>query len=87
MQASPKATIDCVTAFSSTDFRADLAAFTVPTLIVHGSSDATVPLQKSAQRVSEALPSARFEVYDGAPHGLYFTEKDRLNADLLEFIR
>jgi non-heme chloroperoxidase len=86
MQGSPKATLDCVRAFSATDFRADLAAFTVPTLIVHGSSDATVPLKSSAQRVAEALPAARFEVYDGAPHGLYFTENDRLNADLAEFI-
>jgi pimeloyl-ACP methyl ester carboxylesterase len=87
LQASRKATLDCVTAFSATDFRPDLKAFTVPTLIVHGSSDSTVPLENAARRVADALPDARFEVYEGAPHGLYFTEKDRLNADLLDFIR
>jgi pimeloyl-ACP methyl ester carboxylesterase len=87
LQASAKATLDCVTAFSATDFRPDLAAFTIPTLIVHGASDATVPLSHAAQRVADALPHARFEVYDGAPHGLYFTEKDRLNADLLAFLK
>jgi pimeloyl-ACP methyl ester carboxylesterase len=87
LQASPKATLDCVTAFSATDFRPDLKAFTVPTLIVHGAADATVPLAHSAQRVADALPDARFEVYDGAPHGLFFTEKDRLNADLVAFLK
>ena len=87
MQGAPKATIDCVHAFAATDFRRDLAAFTVPTLIVHGSADATVPFEHSAKRVADALPSARLEVYDGAPHGLYFTEKDRLNADILAFAR
>ena len=85
MEASPKATYDCVTAFSATDFRADMKAFTVPTLIVHGSSDHTVPFEHSAQRVAKLLPAAKLVVYDGAPHGLFFTEKDRLNADLLSF--
>jgi non-heme chloroperoxidase len=86
MTGSPKATIDCVDAFSATDFRPDLAAFTVPTLIIHGGADETVPLENSAERVAKAIPAAQIEVYTNAPHGLYFTHKDRLNADLLSFI-
>lgn len=87
LMASPKATLDCVRAFSETDFRADLAAFRVPTLIVHGTGDATVPPEKSARRVAAAVPGAQLVEYEGAPHGLFFTHKDRLNADLLHFVQ
>ncbi len=84
---SPKATIDCVRAFSETDFRADLAKLTVPTLIVHGDADATVPLAASAEKTARLVPHARLEVYGGAPHALMYTERDRLNADLLAFLK
>ncbi len=83
--ASPKATTDCVRAFSETDFRPDMAAFTMPTLIVHGASDVTVPAAVSGQRTAKMIPHARYIEYAGAPHALTFTEKDRLNADLLAF--
>ncbi len=82
MMASPKATIDCVRAFGETDFRADMKAFTVPTLVVHGSDDKTVPFEASGQRAAAAILQAELKVYDGAPHALVFTEKDRLNSDL-----
>ena len=87
MQGSPKATIECVRAFSQTDFRRDLAAFRVPTLVIHGDDDETVPLEKSGQLAAAMIPDAALKVYEGAPHGLFFTEKDRLNQDLLGFIR
>jgi non-heme chloroperoxidase len=87
MLGSPKATTDCVQAFSETDFRKDLAAFRVPTLVIHGDGDVTVPLAKSGQRAVALLPRAELKVYDGAPHGLFFTEKDRLNQDLIAFIK
>ena len=87
MLGSPKATIDCVRAFSETDFRADLKALTVPTLIIHGDSDATVPLKVSAEKAVKLVPHAEFKIYPGAPHGLVYTERDRLNADLLAFMR
>jgi pimeloyl-ACP methyl ester carboxylesterase len=87
MMASPKATLDCVHAFSETDFRADLPKVTVPTLVIHGTSDATVPPDVSARRAAAALPNARLVEYSGAPHGLFFTEKDKLNQDLIAFIR
>lgn len=84
--ASPKATLDCVDAFSRTDFRADLKAVTVPTLIIHGSEDQTVPPGVSADRAAKLLPQAEYKVYDGAPHGLNVTHKDELNADLVRFV-
>jgi pimeloyl-ACP methyl ester carboxylesterase len=87
MQASPKATIDCVRAFAETDFRRDMEAFRVPTLIVHGASDATVPVEKSGRRAAAMIQGASLKEYSGAPHALVFTDKDTLNRDLLAFIR
>ncbi|MFD2238871.1 alpha/beta fold hydrolase [Aureimonas populi] len=85
MQASLPATIACVDAFGRTDFRPDMAHFNVPTLVIHGTSDQTVPFQSSGKRAAEMIPGARLITYDGAPHGLHFTEKDRLTADLAAF--
>ncbi|MFD2933074.1 alpha/beta fold hydrolase [Spirosoma flavum] len=85
--ASHKATLDCAKAFSETDFRDDLAQIQVPALIIHGDSDKTVPIEASGERTADALPNAQYIVYDGAPHGLFVTEKDRLNEDLLSFIQ
>lgn len=87
MQASPKATIDCVRAWSETDFRKDLAVFRIPTLVIHGGSDATVPLEKSGALTAKLVANAELKVYDGAPHGLTYTERDRLNGDLIAFSR
>ncbi|PZO77139.1 MAG: alpha/beta hydrolase [Mesorhizobium amorphae] len=86
MLASPKATVDCVRAFSETDFRADLPRIDVPVLVIHGSSDGTVPLEKSGELTAKLIPNAELKVYDGEPHGLFLTAKDRLNEDLLRFI-
>jgi non-heme chloroperoxidase len=84
--ASPKATLDCAIAFAGTDFRQDLKAVKVPTLIIHGSGDQTVPLEASGEQTAKHLPHATYIVYDGAPHGLFVTHKDELNQDLLAFI-
>lgn len=84
--ASPLATQECTVAFSTTDFRQDLAAIDVPALIIHGDADKTVPIESSSDRTSDLLPAATYIVYEGAPHGLFYTEKERLNADLLNFI-
>ena len=86
MRGSLKATLDCATAFSHTDFRADLAAIKVPALIIHGDADQTVPIKASGEQTAKLLPHARFITYEGAPHGLFVTEKDRLSADLIEFV-
>ncbi|RZM02539.1 MAG: alpha/beta hydrolase [Pedobacter sp.] len=85
--ASPKATIDCVTSFSATDFRAELASLKMPVLIIHGDKDKIVPIEVSSERTAAAIPQATFKIYDGAPHGLFITEKDALNADIEEFLK
>ncbi|ALW85529.1 arylesterase [Hymenobacter sedentarius] len=84
--AAPNATSDCAKAFSSTDFRADLQAVKVPTLVIHGDEDATVPIEASGARTAKMIPQAEYKVYKGAPHGLFFTDKDQLTVDLLSFV-
>ena len=86
IMASPKATIDCVTAFGYEDFRLDLPAFTVPTLIIHGTSDTIVPIDASARIAAINIPTSQLIEYSGAPHGLFATEPQRLNEDLLAFL-
>lgn len=87
MQAGHKNTLDCIKAFSETDFTDDLKKFDVPTLIVHGDDDQIVPIGISALRLSKLLPKASLKTYAGAPHGLADTHKEQLNADLLAFVR
>lgn len=86
IMASPKATIDCVDAFGRTDFRPDLPAFDVPTLIIHGTADQTVPIDPTARAAAAAIPHAELIEYEGEAHGLFATAPDRLNADLLRFL-
>lgn len=86
MQASLKATLECMRSFSTTDFRGDLPAFKVPTLIIHGTEDQTVPIDASARAAAQGIPHSTLIEYDGAPHGLFATEKKRLASDLLAFL-
>lgn len=86
MQASLKATLDCVDAFGTTDFTADMAAIKVPVLAIHGTKDATVPIEATAHRLVKLAPGAELIEYDGAPHGLAATHPDRLTKDLLAFL-
>jgi len=86
MQASLKATLDCAKAFATTDFRPDLASFKVPTLIIHGTGDKTVPIDASARAAARGISNAELIEYDGAPHGLFATHKARLTKDLLAFL-
>ncbi len=74
-------------AFSETDFREDLGKVTVPALVVHGSDDQIVPFEISAKLTARLIPQARLLVYEGGSHGLLHVDKDRLNADLLAFLR
>jgi non-heme chloroperoxidase len=70
-----------------TDFRPELRDVTVPTLIIQGDHDASIPLELSGRRTVELLPGAHLKVYENAPHGLYLSHRDRLNEDLLDFIK
>ena len=85
MTASLKATLACAQSFGFTDFRPDLAAFDVPTLVLHGTSDTVVPpaIGKNAAR---GIAQSQYVEYEGEPHGLFMTATDRLAKDLLTFL-
>jgi non-heme chloroperoxidase len=87
MQAGLKAAVDCIRAFSETDFTNDLKAFDVPTLVLHGDDDQIVPIANSALLSAKAIPKARLVVYGGGSHGMCSTEKNRVNEDLLAFFK
>jgi non-heme chloroperoxidase len=87
MLAGMKPVYECLKAISETDFTADLKRFDVPTLIIHGDDDQIVPIGASARRSIELVSGARLLVYEGAPHGLPSTHKDRVNQDLLAFFQ
>jgi len=87
MQAGHQNTLDCIKAFSETDFTEDLKKFDVPTLILHGDDDQIVPIGAAALRSSKLVRNATLNIYAGAPHGLAETHKAQLNADLLAFLK
>lgn len=88
MMASHKATFDCIKAFSETDFTEDLKHFTgLRTLVIHGDADQVVPIDAAGRAVARLVPHAELKVYEGGPHGVTDTHKDRLSADLLAFAK
>jgi non-heme chloroperoxidase len=86
MLAGHKAVIECIKAFSETDFTEDLKKFDVPTLILHGDDDQIVPIGASAMLSSKLVKGSTLKVIPGAPHGMCSTLKDQINNELLEFI-
>lgn len=84
--ASPKGTLDCITSFGSTDFRADLEKFDIPTLIIHGDADQVVPIKPSGEQAASIVKDSRYEVIKGAPHGLVFTHTEEVNKILIDFL-
>ena len=86
MQASLKATLECAKSFGHTDFRPDLASFNVPTLIVHGTGDKTVPIDATARAAANGIAGSQLVEYDGEPHGFVETAGPRLTKDLLTFL-
>ena len=85
--AAPRATKQCAIAFAQTDFRQDMQAINVPTLVIHGDADKTVPIDASGARTAKMIPGSQYIVYEGAPHGLFYTHKEKLNQDLISFIK
>ncbi|MCY1056526.1 alpha/beta hydrolase [Nannocystis sp. SCPEA4] len=86
MQAGLKSALDCIKAFSETDFTEDLKKVDVPTLFIHGDDDQIVPIGASAHAASKLVQGSQLKVYAGGDHGLPATAKDRINADLLAFL-
>ena len=87
MMAGHKNALDCIKAFSETDFTEDLKKFDVPTLIIHGDDDQIVPIGASAMLSSKLVKNATLKIYPGGSHSLGDTSKDQLNADLLAFLK
>jgi non-heme chloroperoxidase len=85
LKTSLKATYECTRAMGAADFRAEMAHITLPALVIHGDKDASAPLERG-RRTAAALANSEFRIYEGAPHGLFMTHRERLNADLLDFI-
>jgi non-heme chloroperoxidase len=87
MQVGLKAVYECVAAFSATDFTDDLAKFDIPTLVMHGEDDQIVPIAAAGKKSAKMIKGAKELFYPGLPHGLTATHADRVNRDLLEFIK
>ena len=86
MQAGLHPTLEAAKAFATTDFRPDLPYFNVPTLVVHGTDDKTVPIDATAREVVKAVPHAQLIEYTGDAHGVFATRTPQLIDDLLGFL-
>jgi len=84
--ASPKGTLDCIAAFGRTDFRDDVAKIDIPTLVIHGDSDAVVPFEVSGKRSAELIAGAKLVLIEGAPHGVNASHPTEFNTALLDFL-
>jgi pimeloyl-ACP methyl ester carboxylesterase len=84
--ASARSTQQAAIAFAQTDFRRDVEAVNLPTLIIHGDDDKTVPIKISSDRTAKMIKGSEYVVYKGAPHGLFYTDREKLNMDLINFI-
>ncbi|HEY3450340.1 MAG TPA: alpha/beta hydrolase [Myxococcales bacterium] len=84
--ASPKGTVDCIAAFARTDFRGDLKKFNIPTLVIHGDSDAVVPYEVSGRYTHVSIPYCELALIKGAPHGVNVTHAKQFNEALVGFL-
>jgi len=87
MQGGHKNTYDSIKAFSETDFTEDLKKFDIPTLIIHGDDDQIVPIDTAGRASHKLVKGSTLKIYEGGPHGITDTHKERLNSDLLAFMR
>lgn len=87
MQCGLLAAYECIKQFSETDFTDDLKKFDIPTLVLHGEADQIVPVEDSAQKTARAVKGAKEIYYPGAPHGMFATHREKVNADLLAFLK
>ncbi len=84
--AREEALLGCIGAFGRTDFRNDLERITVPTLVIHGDSDAIVPFEVSGKRTAASISGSTLVVVEGGPHGFNVSHVDEFNRALLEFL-
>lgn len=86
LQSSKAAALEAMTAFGTTDFSDDLARITLPTLVLHGDSDATVPFEGSGARTLVAVPQSELVLLSDAPHGCNVSHADEWNRALVAFL-
>jgi pimeloyl-ACP methyl ester carboxylesterase len=87
LRSSPYASIECTRNIGTVDHRAYLGAIKVPTLIIQGDKDGVCPLEVTGRKLAEAISGSELRIYDGAPHGIVLTHRDRFTHDLLGFVR
>jgi non-heme chloroperoxidase len=87
LRSSPKAIIECTRSIAASDHRPHLSAMTMPTLIIQGDKDEICPLELTGRKLAEAISGSQLRVYQGAPHGIVLTHRDRFTHDLLSFVR
>ena len=85
-QSDQKAALACMTSFGTTDFRDDLPKVSVPTLVLHGTGDGTVPFEGSGKRTHEAIVQSELVTLDGAPHGCNVSHAQEFNTALVNFL-
>ena len=85
-QSDQNAALSCMESFGGTDFRDDLTKITVPTLVIHGDSDATGPFEGSGKRTHEAIAGSELVVLADGPHGINVSHRDEFNRALIEFL-
>lgn len=85
-ESSYQAMLFCVDAWLE-DFRDDVKAINIPTLVIHGDSDKVVPLENSGSRIPALVPGARLHVVEGGPHGVNWTHATEVNKALLSFLK
>lgn len=86
LNAALYATVKSMQAWSTTDFRNDLTKIKIPLLVIHGKEDETVPIDISAEETVKIVPHAEYVIYDDAPHGLFYTHKNKFSEDLITFV-
>ena len=86
LNAAGHSTIKAMQAWSATDFRADLKNINIPMIVLHGKADETVPIDASAEETIKYLPNAEYLVYYDAPHGLFYTHRNRFNEEIANFV-
>jgi non-heme chloroperoxidase len=86
LNSAGHSTIKAMQAWSATDFRTDLKNINIPMIVLHGKDDETVPIDASAEETIKYLPNAEYLVYDDAPHGLFYTHRNRFNEEIANFV-
>jgi non-heme chloroperoxidase len=87
LTGSLRATLATAKSWFTTDFREEMKRISIPVRIIHGTADANVPIDSSARLSVELIPGSCLSEYDGEPHGLFLTAADKLNQELLDFVR